>query len=69
MGGKGGATKPDGEGEKALVAGPIKKNNFFCGFPYRSLLEVRLDVARLNLVLVHICDHGPEYNILGRLYI
>jgi len=28
------ATKLEGEGVKALVAGPLKKNNFFCGFNY-----------------------------------
>ena len=32
------ATKLEGGGRgKALVAGPLKKNNFFCGFPNKCL--------------------------------
>ena len=34
------ATKLEGGGGKALVAGPLKKKPF-CGFPYRCLVELR----------------------------
>ena len=35
------ATKPRGGGLKSLVAGPLRKEHFFCGFP-RQILKYLL---------------------------